>query len=167
MKTLFLIIVLFLAIDSHAQTAENTQAFSAGVEINAPSSNTYVIGAGVSLKFEIPIASPVNLTVTSGYNALFRENQFFDYGGGEARVLSFIPLKAGGRYYFKPKIYGEAEAGAAFRLNADSRALFAVSAGGGYILDLRGNGALDFGVRVEHWQSQLNMVALKIAYRFL
>jgi hypothetical protein len=166
MKKMILILWLSGGWYAHAQTVPLTQAFSVGIELNAPSSSTYIIGVGVSGKFEIPVAATVGLTVTAGYNALFRENQFFDYGGGEARVLSFLPLKVGGRYHFKNNIYAEVETGTAIRIDPDSRAFFAVSAGAGYILKLRAGNALDFGLRGESWPSQINMLAVKVAYRF-
>ena len=112
MKKLLLILLFATFIyGAHAQVpVQNSTAFSIGAELAIPSYGLYNIGTGLSAKFELPVVSPVSVTVTGGFSSIFYKSSIlYDYrnGGGDL----FAPLKAGVKYYFIQNVYAEGEGG--------------------------------------------------------
>src|SRR5258708_11929014 len=98
MKYLLLLLFLFCIFKTYAQTI-TSKAISTGFELAIPSNGAYNVGTGFSVKGELPIVTPVSLTLTAGFTAMFYKSNFFNssYTPGAA---GFIPLKAGIKYYF-------------------------------------------------------------------
>ena len=167
MKRYLFIISVFFTISSHAQiTTPTTTAISLGFELAAPSNSIYTIGTGVSAKFELPVVSPLSLTLTGGFTAMYYKSNLFN-SSRTPGAAGFLPLKAGLKYYLSKNFYAEGEAGTAIETNYDKRDAFAFSIGPGFIIPLSNEKqGIDIGFRYESWSNQLRQTGIRIAYRF-
>ena len=77
MKKLIILLLLFRGIEVSAQTTI-TKAFSAGFELGIPANSVFNIGTGASAKFELPVASPVSLSLTGGITSMFYKSNLFN-----------------------------------------------------------------------------------------
>ncbi len=164
MKKLLLIALIFFGLDLSAQT-NATKALSAGLELAIPSNGVYSIGTGASVKGELPVASPLSLTLTGGITTMFYKSNLF-YSSRTPGAAVFIPLKGGLKWYFNKAVYIEGEAGAALETNYDKKTSFAFSIGPGFVVPAGENNGVDIGFRYESWANQLRQTAIRIAYRF-
>ena len=164
MKKLIILILVFLAFRSHAQTTI-TKAFSPAFELGIPSNGVYNIGVGASIKGELPIASPVSFTLTAGFTSMFYKSNLFDSSRTPGAAI-FVPLKAGLKYYFNQGIYAEGEAGTAIETNYGKQSSFAFSIGPGFMVPAGDKNSVDISFRYEDWSNQLRQTAIRVAYRF-
>src|SRR5579864_4969586 len=132
MKRLIGLLLLFCISESYAQT-EITKAISTGFELAIPGNSVYNVGTGLSVKGELPIVTPVSLTLTAGFTAMFYKSNLFN-SSRTPGTAGFIPLKAGIKYYFNKGVYAEGEAGAAIETNYEKQSVFAFSIGPGFIV---------------------------------
>lgn len=167
MKKLLLLILTIYTISANAQTTvPTTQAVSLGFELAAPSNSVYTIGTGASAKFDIPIVSPVSLTLTGGFTAMYYKSNLFN-SSRTPGAAGFLPLKAGVKYYLGQNFYAEGEAGTAIETNYDKHSSFAFSLGPGFIIPMNNEKqGIDIGFRYESWSNQLRQTGIRIAYRF-
>jgi hypothetical protein len=167
MKKLILLLLIIYSIPSYAQiTTPTTTAISLGFELAAPSNSVYTIGTGVSAKFELPVVSPLSLTLTGGFTAMYYKSNLFN-SSRTPGAAGFLPLKAGLKYYFSKNFYAEGEAGTAIETNYDKRDAFAFSIGPGFIIPLTNEKqGIDISFRYESWSNQLRQTGIRIAYRF-
>jgi len=165
-KRLLLLISLFITIKASAQVPVETHtAFSIGGELAIPSYGLYNIGTGASAKFETPIVSPLSLSVTAGFTAVFyKSSPLFNNGSGGSD--EFAPLKLGLKYYLVQNVYAEGEGGTAIELNHNKQDLTAFAFGLGFLAPINEKRSLDISFRYEDWQGQLRQTALRFAYRF-
>lgn len=158
----------FAAQFCYAQERATSTAFSIGPELNIPQRSAYTIGYGVSANIETPVSGKISALVTAGYHQFSYKNLPLA-GYRKPDADSFIPLKAGAKYYVDPKFYTQAEVGAVLnRDNANVGNLFAYSLGTGFLLNLgEGNGSMiDIGLRFEDWsKSSVQQFAIRVAYR--
>jgi hypothetical protein len=164
MKRLILILLTFYSINTQAQTTI-TKAFSPAFELSIPSNGVYNIGVGASIKGELPIASPVSLTLTAGFTSMFYKSNLFNSSLTPGAAI-FVPLKAGLKYYFNKGIYAEGEAGTAIETNYGKQSSFAFSIGPGFLVPAGDKNSVDISFRYENWANQLRQTAIRIAYRF-
>ncbi|MFI5159725.1 MAG: hypothetical protein ACHQHN_00540 [Sphingobacteriales bacterium] len=165
MKKLLLLLLVFSGsvLTTFAQSSSGKARFSAGFELGLPagtSSNIYNIGWGGSLKYEIPVARQTMFTITGGVTSFAAKLNNFSY------TDSFVPLKAGLKYYLSQGFYAEGQLGVAFYVGSDGVfSYFAYSPGIGYTF----NGHFDLGARYEGWVKSggtLSQLALRAAYNF-
>jgi hypothetical protein len=165
MKRLFLLIFIITSLTANAQNAI-TKVFSAGVELGIPSMSVYSIGLGISAKGELPISDKVAITGTVGYSTFFYKSNLFQSSLTPANA-TFIPLKAGLKYYFNYGVYVEGEAGTAIETNYLKQDLFAFSIGPGFIIQINNGHGIDLGFRYEGWSdNQMRQTAIRVGYRF-
>jgi hypothetical protein len=164
MKKLIIILLLFCCFEAHAQTIIS-KAFNAGFELGIPSNGVYTIGTGASAKFELPVASPVSLTITGGITSMFYKSNLF-YSSRTPGAAVFIPLKGGLKYYFNRGVYAEGEAGTAIETNYGKQSSFAFSIGPGFIAPIGEKNGVDISFRYEDWANQVRQTVIHIAYRF-
>lgn len=165
MKKLILLLLVFCSFKLSAQTTPTIKAFSAGFELAAPSGSAYNIGFGASAKLEIPIVSPLSLTVTGGFTTLFYKSNILQ-SSGTPGAAGFLPLKAGVKYYASQNFYFEGEAGTAIETNYSKQSSFAFSLGPGFIIPVNDKQGVDIGLRYENWSNQLRQTGIRVAYRF-
>lgn len=183
MKKLFLLFTI-VALTASAVSAQRTimrrkklpppAKFSVGLELGAPAGdakNLYSFGFGGSGKIEIPATPQFAITATAGYTSFyFKDNvknalRAFGYSTTPA---GFVPLKAGGKFYFSPVFYAEGEIGASIGTNKGSGTAFAYAPGIGTTIPLIGGNAIDIGLRYESWSQnyRFNQFGLRVAYKF-
>lgn len=165
MKTPLLILaaLFILTLTANAQQISNQKAFSIGGELGVPSYGLYNVVLGASAKFELPVVSPVSLSLTAGFSSVFQRSSILNNYNAGADL--FVPLKAGVKYYFGRDFYLEGEGGAALPLNHDKNSLALFSIGPGFVIPSERHG-IDISFRYEDWQGQLKQTAIRVAYRF-
>lgn len=119
-KTLFLIVLLsVIAVSVNAQNREVRPIFSAGVTMGLPSGDevpyTNLVW-GLDVQGEFPVASQFGLVIDAGYVSFNGKN---DYGN-----LGFVPVLAGGKYYFSDQFFGTLEAGLSFATGGNTGSFF-------------------------------------------
>jgi hypothetical protein len=152
-KTIFSFLFVVTAFGS----AFSQGNFSAGLELGFPL-GTFAdfsnVGFGVNGRYEAPIQTKLNWTVTAG---------FLSFGSKFGSSFTLIPLQGGLKYYFQRSnsgVYGNADLGLFFGSGNNSETKFGFSPGFGYRsgkFDLLGR----FNV-----VSNLNYFSLRAAYVF-
>jgi hypothetical protein len=167
-KLLLVLSILCTALcSSFAQSFPSKNAkFSVGVDLGLPvgnAANGYSFGIGGSLKYEIPAATNLMVTLSGGYESLNVKTDFFP-NSGLPSSFGFIPLKAGLKYYINDGFFGEGQIGVAISTESGGGSAFAYAPGAGYTFD---NG-FEVGVRYEGWSKQgvLSQIAARVAFRF-
>lgn len=165
-----LFVILLLAATTFISVAQNEKPathgkFSIGADVAVPTgmaSLVYDVAMGGSLKYEVPAATDVYVTISAGYESFLVKSELKDLGVKSAD--SYVPLKAGLKYYLKNGFFGEAQVGASIYTGSDSFTSFVYSPGIGYSFD----GGFETGVRYEAWvkNGTMGQVALRLAYRF-
>lgn len=172
MKYPFLFIIsVFIAQFAAAQSRfdfTNHFAVDPGFELGIPSQSVYSVGLGGSLKFEIPVAGHFSAALTGGISSFSYKsglrNSFDNVPGSD----TFVPLKAGVRYFAAPGFYLDGELGETFQTTNDQRGLFAFALGPGFLVPVaHGKSGVDIGFRYESWSDhQLRQTAVRVGYRF-
>ncbi len=155
---------------------------SVGVDAGIPTGNLnngYNWNIGGSVQADIPVLpQQLFVTINAGYNSIQGKDNA--YGTGlTATNIQLLPVKAGLKFFPVSHFYIQGEAGAAFALNKsdlgfDNTAAFIYAPQIGYQFPLGGKNFIDAGVRYEGStkfnsgdnNSQLNFVALRLAYAF-
>jgi hypothetical protein len=166
MKIKFLILTFFIStllIKVNAQQA--TIGF--GPEVSLPSgnsSNISAVGLGGFVKAEIDISAKLALTAQGSLTS-FLGKKFF---GVKTSTITYVPVKAGLKYYTSPDFYFEGQLGASMPINAKTTTSFAWSPGlGAYINKRDATHKLDLGLRYESWtSSKFNFITLRVGYLF-
>jgi hypothetical protein len=163
MKKVLLATMLFvgIAVSGFAQKGSN---FSIGLEAGLPIGSTsdfYSFVIGGSLKYEAPIATGTNFTVSAGYSS-FQGKTVAPFG--KIAAVGFIPVKAGIKHFFADAFYGEAQLGAAFSTQSGGGTAFAYSPGIGY----KFSDVLDLGVRYEAWSKNgtTSQIGARLGFSF-
>lgn len=139
-----------------------------GPEINLPSGNSTnksSIGYGGYLKGEVGLSEKFSIT-GSGAVVSFLGKRFF---GQRQPTLSYVPVKAGLKYYTDTDFYFEGQLGASVPINGNGKATFAWSPGAGtFIKNRKNNNQLDIGVRYEGWTNNttFGFFSLRAGYAF-
>ncbi|WAC40854.1 hypothetical protein [Pedobacter sp. SL55] len=174
MKKLLLSFALVagLGLAANAQTEGAVRKLSIGAEFGFPtgegSEDNMIVGG--SLQYEHPVAKSFNITGSAGYlsNMLTGDTKDAVKAFGGKTSYGFIPVKAGGKYYFGGNFYGAAELGAAIATEEGMGTAFAYAPSLGASFSLADKSSLDFGVRYETWSKDgsSSFVGLRLAYAF-
>jgi hypothetical protein len=164
MKKLILLLFIFPFLKLQAQTS-TSKAFNLGFELGIPSNGIYTIGTGASAKLELPIVSPVSLSLTGGITTMFYKSNLFNSSRTRGAAV-FLPLKGGIKYYFNKGVYAEGEAGTAIETNYTKKGVFAFSIGPGFVVPAGEKNGVDISFRYENWANQVRQTAIHVAYRF-
>jgi hypothetical protein len=143
-RLLFFVLIVLFTCSAKAQKTN----FSIGPEINIPSgnsSNISSIGVGGYLKGEFPVANKFSLTASATLNTFYGK-KVLQY---QAPNLSYLPVKAGLKYYPADEFYLEGQAGASFAIKNDYNTNFIWSLGLGTFLKAGENNKIDIGLRYE------------------
>ena len=170
MKKIHLLLLLLPLITAGARAQEqgtkNATALSIGAELNIPQRSRYNIGYGASAKFELPVVNALSFILTAGVHQFHIKSIFNGVSTGND---TFVPLKAGVKYYFDPRFYAEGEMGTVIDHNDDfNQNRFTYAIGTGFLLPLKStNNMVDVGLRYEQWsQNRLQQFGIRVAYRF-
>lgn len=166
MKIKSLVLVLFFAtiiLKVNAQQA----TIGLGPEVSFPSgnsSNISAIGLGGFVKAELDVSEKFAVTAQGSLTS-FLGKRFF---GAKTPTVTYIPLKAGLKYYTSPEFYFEGQMGAVMPLNGKTATSFALSPGlGAYINKKGADHKIDVGLRYESWtKSKFNFITFRVGYLF-
>jgi hypothetical protein len=152
-----------------------------GIPFNTASDNAvtriYNAGFGASAKLDIPLSTPLHLTVTAGFitytspATLIAHNALGENYNVGVGPFSYVPVKAGLRYYYKTW-YAEGGAGLAVAANSNSTTSFIYTGGAGTLLPLTRYSSIDLGIRFERgykntdFSYPMGEVAIRAAYNF-
>lgn len=146
------------------------QVFRLGFGINAglpvndelAGADLYSFALGADVRLQYDFTKRGSITLTTGYQHFFGEENSVGGVSYDVEDLGFIPVKAGFKYFvWEDRFYVLGEAGIGFAVTADETS-FLWSPGIGYAndtidLSLRYEGAADF---------HTDQVALRLAYGF-
>lgn len=139
-----------------------------GPEINLPSGNSTnasSIGFGGYLKGEVGLSQKFSITGSGGIVDFLGKKIY----GPRTQSLSYLPVKAGLKYYTDRDFYFEGQLGASFPINGVTKTAFAWSPGAGaFIRSKKNNNQLDIGFRYEGWttSSTFGFFSLRAGYAF-
>lgn len=166
--TLFVLQVLAQDEPSASTTSPSGRKFSVGLDFGLPmgdEGDVYSISFGGSGKMEVPFSDAFYGTVTAGFTSLYLKEEFNDLFDPQG----FIPVKAGGKYYFgNMNYYVEGEVGAVFGIEDGAGTAFAYAPGLGISFPVSDKGAIDAGARYEGWSNDgtFSQIGFRIAYKF-
>jgi len=146
----FLLALLILGgsvLCSHAQTVSAGE-FNLGLDVAMPLYRMNTIfneAVGGSFKFEYRQEKDLYFTISGGYEA-FSTKQIFESVSVKS-TYSYVPIKAGVKYYFIDGFYGEGQFGAAFYTQHRGGVGFDYSPGIGYSFKQ----GFEIGIRYESW----------------
>ena len=166
MKIKFLMLTFFIC-SFFIKVSAQQATIGFGPEVNLPSgnsSNVSAVGLGAFIKAEIEITDKFALTA-QGSLVSFLGKKFF---GAKTPTITYIPLKAGLKYYTSSDFYFEGQLGTAMPINGKTGASFAWSPGLGTYINKKGaNHKLDLGLRYESWtKTEFNFISLRVGYLF-
>ena len=142
-----------------------------GPEINLPSGNSTnqsAVGFGGYLKAELGLSEKFSITGSGGLTSFLGKR----FMGQRASTLSYLPIKAGLKYYTESNFYFEGQLGATLPFNRTGKTGFAWSPGAGTFLKSRNsNNQLDIGLRYEGWSglnsnTTFSFFSLRAGYAF-
>ena len=167
MKKVLFSVMALMALSFAASAQKDNLKFSAGPEIGfaiGNFSNTHSFGIGASAQLEFSIQEKVNATVTAGVLSFTGKS-----AGSNVKFQgqSFIPVRAGVKYFLTPGVYGALQAGVAF-LNNGGGTAFSYSPQIGYEFKTKTNKAIDLGFKYEGYSKNgsLGALGLRVAYVF-
>jgi hypothetical protein len=145
--------IFFLCLFSFSGLRAQRSVIEIGPEINLPagnSTNVSSIGWGGYLKAAWGLSTKFSLTASGGVVSFLGKRIY----GPRTQTLSYVPIKAGLKYYTDEQFYIEGQLGAAIGLNGTKKTSFAWSPGIGTVIKSRkSNNQLDLGLRYEGWTS--------------
>lgn len=166
MKQILLVAALFFtAALSQAQeknTKSGSTVLSLGADLGIPVGNTttalFSFVAGGSLQAEFPVASDMGLTLSGGYQSWIKKNGLI--------TLSYIPLLAGVKYHFSPKVYGSAQLGASIAATKNAGTPFTYAPGVGFDVSKNVDILVKYTGLSFKGGGSFNNVGLRLAYSF-
>jgi hypothetical protein len=170
MKQLLLAAIILFSIQTvnaqyRDQTDDRKIFISIGGEAGAPSSTPYNFTYGATAQAEVKIISSLGLTLTGEYIAYNYKNTLY-MGSNTQQHPSFIPLKAGLKYYSGPSFYFAGELGSTFQSNSDVSNMLVYSLGFGFNIPVNKFSGVDIGFSYQNYdQSQYQTTGIKVAYR--
>lgn len=164
MKLLLSVLFSLLTLSAFSQS-EPTKTISVGFDLGLPTNSIYSVGLGASAKLELPVVAPVVFTLSAGYDSFIYKSSFAGSNVSQP-AATFVPLKAGGKFYFGPGIYLEGEAGSAIETNYSKDKLFAFALGPGFVFATGKRSGIDLSIHYENWGGgRLRQTAIRVAYR--
>ena len=138
-----------------------------GPEVSLPSgssSNVSAVGLGGYLKAEVAISEKLAFTANGNIISFFGKKIF----RAKTPTITYIPVKAGLKYYTSSEFYFEGQMGFSSAINGKTGTSFAWSPGLGTYLNKKGaDHKIDLGLRYESWtRTGFDFVALRVGYQF-
>ena len=171
--SIFLLVLPVLITNAQDKTPSPVHPrVSLGAEFAVPVgkqySDSFTIGFGGSGKLDVPITSALYATASAGFVSFYSK----DKNAGVALDLnnkSYIPLKAGAKYYMSPIFYAQGEVGASVGIQKNSGTSLIWAPGLGASFPITKRGFFNSDIRFEGWMREggnLNHLALRVGYQF-
>jgi opacity protein-like surface antigen len=129
--------------------------------------DAYNFGVGGSLNFQAPIANKLNFVGEAGYLS-FTGKEYDVFGTTvKAPSFSYIPVKAGVRYFLAENFYAQGQLGASFSTE-DGGTAFLYAPSLGVEFPVADKMSIDFGARYEGWSNEgtSSFIGLRAALNF-
>lgn len=133
------------------------------LEVSVPGGDygdLFGIGLGGSGGLDIPITKALYATGTAGVMSFYRNN---------SSTKTFIPIKAGAKYYFTRIIYAQTEIGMSVGVQEDAGTAFVFAPGAGMSYPVTERSSVNAGLRFESWSREggnINQFCIKVGYQF-
>ncbi|RKR85263.1 hypothetical protein BDD43_5527 [Mucilaginibacter gracilis] len=168
-KFLFVCIALFVFKSANAQyrgQTDNKNIFlSLGAEIGIPSNTPYNLTYGAAAQAEIKLMPQLGLTFSGQYTAYNYKSSLLANSDAEKHP-SFIPLKAGLKYYTSPNFYFGGELGSTVQSNNGTGNMFVYALGFGFDVPLDKHSDIEIGFAYQNYSaSQYQTTGMRVAYR--
>jgi hypothetical protein len=173
-----LLVAILLALPAFTASAQKKAPtpvrprVSLGAEFAIPTdkefSKMFTIGFGGSGKLDVPVTEALYATASAGFISFYTKDE---YAGDPVNLdnKSYIPLKAGAKYYINSIFYAQGEVGASVGVQKHSGTALLVSPGVGASFPITKTGFFNTDVRYESWMrdgGNLNNFGLRVAYQF-
>lgn len=175
-KVLMTIVAAVLLTGAYAQSnlSAGGPKLSVGLDFGVPLGDlgkSHTVGFGGSGKVELPLSSNLNFTLTAGYITYYFDSRIKQglKTFGLDTYAGYVPIKAGGKYFFSKNVYGEAEVGARISTNNNYGTALIYAPGIGVSYPVSAKHDIDFGARYEGWAKDgynNGQLAFRIAYKF-
>lgn len=137
---------------------------SVGGQVGAPSSTPFNLTYGGAVQAEVKPINRLGVTLAAEYIAYKYKGAI--YGTGDQHP-SFIPLKAGIKYYSSPNFYFAGEIGSTVQSSIGMDNMLVYSLGFGFAIPLDKHNDIDIGFSYQNYTfGQYQTTDLKVAYRF-
>lgn len=145
---------------------DNSKAIGIGVTGIVTSGNYFNYGYGGSIKTEWPVAQGLSVTGTIGYVRLSYKD-FYQEVKQPTTPSTFLPIKAGVRFFLASNLYFEGEMGGVYARDYRRDGLFIIELSAGYLMQVSKKGSFDVSLAYQNWSNKDNikLIALKVAYR--
>jgi Outer membrane protein beta-barrel domain len=173
MKKFFLPAIIALSVASvNAQDKNESKGssfiFSLGVEPSLPIGDFhdfgYNYGIGGSLQGEYKASDNFGVTLNAGYLNYSAKDYIVNDVKIKGPSLGIVPVLAGVKYYFSPKVYGHGQLGMSVGTSTGSSSNFTYSPGVGFYISKKVDALVKFtGMSVKGGGS-LNSIGARIAY---
>ena len=175
MKKLLLVTIVALSVVTvNAQkhvAASSPIIFSIGVEPSLPIGAFhdigYSFGIGGSLQGEYKAADDFGITLNAGYMNYSAKDYTINgvtFNGGS---FGIVPVMAGFKYYFSPKVYGHGQLGVSIGTSSGASSNFTYSPGIGFYVSDNIDLLLKFtGISGGSGGGSLNSIGARLAYNF-
>lgn len=161
--TLFIVAAgLFIGTQVSAQVASGQRLGNVGFETGFALEDGWTIPLGATFKYEAPIAEQLHVTGTAGFISVRGE----EIGGIDMPNLSYIPLKAGLKYYAAGNFYIDGEIGAGIGVSDLMDTEFLFAPGIGYSFPVSNNSFVDLSARYESVGKSVNNLGIRLGYSF-
>lgn len=121
-------------------------------------------GFGGSGGLDIPVTKSLYATGAAGVMSFYQ-------GGKETPVetRTYIPMKAGAKYYFSPVLYAQMELGTGLGIQQGAGTVFIMTPGAGASWRITSRSAINTGIRFESWTREggnISQLTFKVGYQF-
>ncbi len=141
--------------------------FNADLDFSIPGGeygHHFGIGFGGSGGLDIPVTKSLYATGSAGVMSLYQGAR-----NKEVETRSYVPVKAGAKYYFNSFVYAQMEIGTALGIQQGAGTAFIMTPGAGVSYHITERAAINAGVRFETWNREggnINQLAFKVGYQF-
>lgn len=174
MKKLLLATIILLTVASvNAQDKGSSSVgaiqFSIGVEPSLPIGDFhdigYDFGIGGSLQGEYKASSDLGITLNAGYLTYSAKDITVNGVTFKSPDYGIVPVLAGFKYYFSPKVYGHGQLGASIGTSSGATTNFTYSPGVGFYITNNIDLLLKF-TGISGNGGSLNSIGARLAYNF-
>jgi hypothetical protein len=139
--------------------------FSIGVEPSLPIgdfADFYNFGIGGSLQGEYKASSDLGITLNAGYLTYSAKT----FNGFKPDAYGIVPVMAGFKYYFSPKVYGHGQLGVSIGTSSGATSNFTYSPGIGFYISNNVDLLLKYVGISGSGGASLNSIGARLAYNF-
>ena len=161
-KIIFGLLISASALSVSAQTFKSFQ-FSVGPELGIPTGNfniVYTAAIGATAQADYMVTSDAAITANTGIIEFLGKK--ITGTNLKYQSVGLIPLLAGVKYYFIPKLYGSAQLGATFSVQSNGKTTFTYAPGIGYKV----NDKIDALLKYTGYSGNGGAIGVRVGFTF-